>query len=206
MSTILKSKFARPLLIQDALRDQGIAFFTPNEVSRFFRLSPETTKYFLETYTKRGLFMRVKKGLYALKSNMPREEVIANALYRPSYISLEYALSHYGIIPESPYSITSVTTKVSASFIVREKEFLYKKIKREAFTGYAPEKAGGHTIFMAEPEKALVDYLYFVSLGKKTLNDRLDISRLNMKKAHGYASLFDRPGLTKIVDALKLPS
>lgn len=176
--------------------------FTPHDVERLFTLSAGSTKYFLETYTKRGLFVRVKRGLYALKNNFPREEVIANALYKPSYLSLEYAMARFGIIPEMPYTITSVTTKITASFSVKEKEFTYTKIKNSAYTGYVPEKIGGHTIFIAEPEKALVDYLYFVALGKKKLNDRIDVSRLDKKKVLSYAALFGRKKFAVIVNNL----
>lgn len=198
MSTITKSKFDRPLLVQETLQRKGIALVTPRDVERLFSLSSENTKYFLETYTKRGLFVRVKNGLYALKNNFPREEVVANALYKPSYISLEYAMARYGIIPEMPYTVTSVTTKITATFSVKEKVFTYTKIKHGAYAGYVPEKIGGHTVFMAEPEKALVDYLYFVALGKKKLNDRIDPSRLDKQKVYAYAALFGREKLTHI--------
>lgn len=202
MSTLSKSTFARPLLLQEQLQERDIALFTPKEFSRLFGIPTNQTKYFLETYTKRGMFVRIKKGLYALKNNFPSEEIIANALYKPSYISLEYALSRYGLIPEMPYIVTSVTTKSTASFTVRGKEFSYAKIKNKAFTGYAPEKTGTRTIFIAEPEKALVDYLYFVSLGKKILNDRLDVSRINEKNVRDYAQLFGRKRLVALVNKL----
>ena len=204
MLSLSKPKFIPPLAVHDVLHEKGVALFTPQEFSRIFRASPRQTRYFLEAYTKRGLLSRLKKGLYALKELVPNEEVIANALYKPSYISLEYALARYGIIPEMPYTITSITTRATASFSVRDKEFSYRKIKQKAFTGYGPERAGEHTIFIADPEKALVDYLYFVSLGKKTLNDRLMLSRLKRKKILSYANLFGREGLTELVkDILK---
>ena len=202
MPTLTKSKFTVPLKVQDRIREQRITLFTPDEFRRIFGMTSEQTKYFLESYTKRNMFVRLKKGLYALRSAMPREEVIANALYRPSYLSLEYALSCHGVIPEMPYTVTSVTTKSTTAFTVRGKVFSYIKIKRSAFTGYAPEKRGDDTVFIAEPEKALVDYLYLVSLGKKTVNDRVDISRLDKKKIKAYASLFHRKGLARIVDEL----
>jgi predicted transcriptional regulator of viral defense system len=205
MSTISKSKFDLPLQVQETLRDKNIALFTARDISRLFRLSAENTKYFLETYTKRGLFARVKQGLYTLKNDFPREEVVANALYKPSYISLEYALAKYGIIPESPYTVTSVTTKIPTSFTIKGRDFSYTKIKNKAFTGYTPTKIDEHTVFLAEPEKALADYLYLVSLGKKTLNDRLDVSRVDKEKTYEYAKLFDRKGLMKVLgDAWEL--
>jgi len=202
MLSLSKSKFIPPLAVHDALQEKGVALFTPQEFSRIFKASPRQTRYFLEAYTKRGLLSRLKKGLYALKEMVPSEEMIANALYKPSYISLEYALARYGIIPEMPYTITSVTTRITASFVVGDKEFSYKKIKQKAFTGYRPERVGERTVFIADPEKALADYLYFVSLGKKRLNDRLMLSRLERKKILSYANLFGRKGLNELAKSM----
>jgi predicted transcriptional regulator of viral defense system len=199
MLSLSKQKI-QPLVVADALQEKGIAVFTPQEFSRFFKTSPRQTRYFLETYTKRSFLVRLKKNLYALKMKLPSEEIIANALYKPSYLSLEYVLSRHGIIPESTYSITSVTTRATADFSTLGKEFLYRKIKKAAYTGYLPEKIDGKTIFIAEPEKALIDYLYFVSLGRKTLNSRLDVSRLNKKKALVYAKLYQRKNLKELVE------
>jgi len=52
---------------------------------------------------------------------------------------------------------------------------------------------------MAEPEKALVDYLYFVSLGKKPQNDRLHTVNLDKQKILSYVSLYQRTGLDKLL-------
>ena len=202
MSTLTKHKIIRPFAIQEKLEEKGMTLFTPNEFWRLFSLSPEKTKYFLETYTKQGLFIRLKKGIYALKRKYPNEEVIANTLYKPSYISLEYALAVYGIIPESPYTITSVTTKATASFVALGREFSYTKIKKMAFTGYVPKKAGDRTYFIADPEKAVADYMYFVALGKRSPNDRMTIGRLNRKKIERYAKLYNRPKLNALIKTL----
>ncbi|TSC74817.1 MAG: hypothetical protein G01um101433_991 [Parcubacteria group bacterium Gr01-1014_33] len=195
----LKTSIISPLAVHDILQEKKVALFSPTEFSRIFKVPMRNTRYFLEAYTKRGLLVRLRKGLYALKELIPNEEVIANALYQPSYISLEYALSRSGIIPEMPYTITSVTTKITATFTALGRDFSYQKIKKVAFTGYVPEKVGNHTIFIAAPEKALVDYLYFVSLGKKTLNERLLIDRLERKKIRSYGKLYARPRLDMLI-------
>ncbi|MFV1917567.1 MAG: hypothetical protein ACC618_03765, partial [Patescibacteria group bacterium] len=55
---------------------------------------------------------------------------------------------------------------------------------------------------IADPEKALIDYLYFVALGKKALNDRISIVNLDQKKLAEYAKLFENKGLNKLVEEL----
>ncbi len=194
-----KTNIISPLAVHDTLREKKVAIFSPGEFSRIFKIPMRNTRYFLETYTKRGLLVRLRKGQYVLKEMIPNEEVIANALYQPSYVSLEYALSRFGIIPEMPYTVTSVTTKITATFTALGRDFSYQKIKKSAFTGYVPEKVGNNTIFIATPEKALADYLYFVSLGKTTLNDRLSIDRLEHKKIISYGKLYGRPGLDALI-------
>lgn len=194
----------RPLSVQDQLLTKKMVIFTPADFARLFQIPRPKTKYFLETYTKQGLFIRLKKGLYALQAALPGEEQLANILYRPSYISFEYALGHYGIIPEMVYQVTSATTKPTRSFSVEGKDFSYLKIKKEAFTGYAPVKHKETTILFAEAEKAVADYLYFVSLGKKSLNERMRWSSLNHAKIKQYASLYKRSSLMNILKKLSI--
>lgn len=202
MCTLFKSKFSQPVRVTKELRKRSISLFTQREFSRLFHTSVAQTKYFLETYVKKGLFVRLRQGLYALEDDLPSEEIIANALCQPSYISFEYALSTYGVIPEMPYTITSATTNITCNFNIQGKEFSYSRIKKQAFTGYRPEGENEDTFLIAEPEKALVDYFYFVSLGKKQLNDRLYIKNLDQEKIIQYAELYQRPGLMKLIKDL----
>ena len=55
--------------------------------------------------------VRIRKGLYAFGSLYRREslsrEVLANLIHGPSYVSLDYALGYYGLIPERVSTVTS---------------------------------------------------------------------------------------------------
>ena len=192
----------RQVAIEEELVQRDVFIFTPRVFQRIFNISSIKTKYILESYAKGGLLIRLKKGLYGLKSHLPNDEEIANVLYKPSYISFEYAMARYGIMPESVYAITSATTKPTREFIVKDKSFSYFKIKKQAFTGYVLIKEGGHSALIAEPEKALVDFLYFISLGKRLWNDRLNTSKLSKEKIMKYAKLYQRPGLMKLLEKI----
>jgi len=194
MSTLLK-----PFIIQEKLLEHKLPVFTPLEFERLFETAPHQTKYFLETYTNIGLFARLKRGLYGLKTSLPDERTIANRLYEPSYVSFEYALAWYNMIPEAVYAITSATTKPTRRFTVLGKSYIYHTIKRDAYTGYAPIPDENRILLMADREKALVDYVYLVSLGQKTLNDRLMVKKCDHQKIHAYARLFRRPKLDVLV-------
>ncbi len=188
----------KPIYVQQYLQAKGVRLFSPSDFQRVFGVSLRATQEFIKDHCD-DLFLKVRNGLYTLRIDQPRDEVVANRLYAPSYISFEYALSRYGIIPESVYTITSATTRITREFIVNNKSFTYSHIKKQVYRGYKTEKIGGMTVLMAEPEKALVDYLYFVSLKRKTLIERLNVRDVKKKSVVKYAKLFGRKSLIKLV-------
>lgn len=197
MSTYLKS-----LLVREKLLKKRLRLFTVAEFNRLFPVSRGRVKYFLEEQVRYGLLARLKKGLYMLKTDPVGETEIANRLYQPSYISFEYVLAEYNILPEMPYSITSATTKPTRVFTFDHKTFNYQSIKKIAFTGYSPIKKDGQIVLTAGPEKALADYLYFVVLGKKPMNERLNLLKVNRGKLLTYCRLFERKQLIKLARTL----
>jgi len=118
---------------------------------------------------RKGIIIRVKKGLYVLgdhfRSRPYSRELLANLIYGPSYISLEYALQYYGMIPERVEALTSVTTGRSRRFMTPLGLFIYRNIPISAFhIGMTRIEYDETTAFlMATPEKALCD---------KTRNDQ----------------------------------
>ena len=190
------------LAIRALLLDKHIRIFTTRELGSLVGLSSRLSTYYLNKGLKEGLFLKLKNGLYALKTDKPGEGMIANALYRPSYVSMEYALAYYSIIPEMVYTVTSVTTKPTREFGVGSIAFSYMTIKREAYTGYQLVETDEEKYTIADPEKALADYLYFVSLGKKTLNDRLNVHEVKRDKLKQYAELFGRSRIMRLVEEI----
>ena len=198
MYTLLK-----PLQVREQLIQRNLKVFTGQDFQRAFESSPTSTKYFLEKFSEEGLFLRIKRGVYALKTDQPAEEEIANALYKPSYISFEYALAYWNILPEMPYQVTSATTKPTRTFTIGESgTFSYFTIKKEAYTGYSLQKNENKNFLIADPEKALADYLYYVSIGHRSLNARFDISTISREKLLEYAKLYKRAKLITLVKEL----
>ncbi len=114
---------------------------------------------------KSNLIIRIKKGLYIVSPEITNQsiskELIANHLYGPSYISLETALSFYGIIPERVYTTLSVTTKRRKKYDTPLGEFEYKTIPIEYFSiGISQEIVqNSYAYLIATPEKALCDLI-----------------------------------------------
>lgn len=176
-------------------KSKQITLFTTKDFAQVSGLSFKSSWANLGRYIKKGLIKSPKRGFYYFADNPPNEYLMANKLYSPSYISFETALAYYSIIPEVVYSITSATTKATRSLDSEGKTFKYLKIKTEAYTGYFKKD----DYLIADPEKALVDYLYFVALGRKKKNDRLKLDMLNMDKVKEYAELFKNNWLNKSI-------
>ena len=153
----------------------------------------------LHRYAKSGFIARLKRGLYAFPDSLPSDLFIANKLYEPSYISLQFALSYHGVIPETVYEITSITTKATRRFEVRGKIYTYRRIKQSVFCGYRAEWQAGISFLIAEPEKAFVDLLYFRLRSDKKPLSRFNKEKINPQKALRYAELFGNSKLTSII-------
>ncbi|MFO7807710.1 MAG: hypothetical protein R6V40_04830 [Candidatus Moraniibacteriota bacterium] len=146
----------------------------------FLKNKEEIFDYQISYWQKNGEIKRIKRGLYVFSERedelSPQE--VAFILYEPSYISLEYALSHYGIIPETVFNITSVSTRKTRKFSTEFGVFPYRKIKPSLFFGYEVRETEYGKYLLAEPEKALLDYLY-LNLGKINTEDDIEEIRIN---------------------------
>jgi len=181
------------------LKEKNLVIFTPLDIRRIFGVSKVAATFLVHRYTKRGLLKRVKRGMYTLYDTAVPDLYLANKLYEPSYISLEFALSYHRVIPETVYEITSVTTKSTRHFNVLGEVFTYRKIKKEAFSGYSINQQRGFTFFIAEPEKAFVDLTYLLIINNKKPISRFDKKKINPTKALRYAKLFNNKKLIRII-------
>jgi len=112
-----------------------------------------------------GMVIRIKKGLYCFGEVFRKEplsrEHMANLIYGPSYVSLEYALSYHGLIPERVAVVTSVTTCRSRDFNTSFGTFTYRMLKGPRYpVGAILETTGKTPFLVASPEKALVDKVW----------------------------------------------
>ncbi|PIR16885.1 MAG: hypothetical protein COV46_06430 [Deltaproteobacteria bacterium CG11_big_fil_rev_8_21_14_0_20_49_13] len=185
------------------------AFFSAQDGSEY------TINNQLVRWVKDGELIRLKKGLYTL-NNEDRgvglsQMLIANILYYPSYVSLEYALSYYGMIPEGVFQTTSVTPKKTKDFTNKFGGFIYKNVAKELFFGYERTKDENDAdILIATPEKALLDLFYLrtpanmkIELSYFEENLRLqNLEIIDPKKMKKMAKKFKMSKIGKIVDGL----
>lgn len=119
----------------------------------------------LHRWAKTGKILRLKRGLYTLPEERRAAPFsllwLANTLYSPSYLSMEFVLSWYDLIPERVGTITSVTRLKTKTFGNKLGSFAYQHVKAELFFGFEPIRDEFQKqVLMATPEKALLDWLY----------------------------------------------
>lgn len=147
------------------LTNIGIVPFDLNVLSSVY---PET-KHIVEKARRLesdGKIIRLKKGMYVVSPEETgkalNRNLIANHIYGPSYVSLQTALRHYGLIPERVHLIQSLTTKHSRSFETPVGNFDYKCCSKEYFPiGVRLENDNDITYLIATPEKAICDLINY---------------------------------------------
>lgn len=112
---------------------------------------------------REGVIVRIKKGLYVFGPAFRRGpcplETLANLIYGPSCVSLQYALAYHGLIPERVGTITSVTTGKRRTFITPLGTFTYVPLDAARYCrGIERVEGPGRSAFLiATVEKALLD-------------------------------------------------
>ena len=117
-----------------------------------------------------GRILRLRRSFYALASPYRAAAVspfsVANRLKPASYVSLQSALAHYGLIPEYVPVVTCVTTGRPETLQTPLGTFSYRHVNRRLFFGYrAADLGGGSSVFLAVPEKAILDLVHLTPRG-----------------------------------------
>jgi len=162
-------------------------YFSPADLEKALGQKRPALYVTLNRLVKYGVLARLGQGVYQVTlraADLPR---IANQLVYPSYLSFESALSRCGILSQAPYVLTFATSRRSRRLILEEHSVEFRQLKGELFFGYTLQ--GG--LYVAEPEKALLDQFYMVSRGLSSLTpEELDLSPLNLERLQLYASHF----------------
>ena len=194
--------------LRNALIDFKV--FSTGDIKKYF---PDfDTKRLVEWQKKNYISKLINK--WYLFAETPVDEMlffrISNCLCRPSYISLESALSFYHLIPEAVYSQQAITTRKTISYKTAVGVFNYRTLKPAFFFGYRILHKDKLPVLMAEPEKALLDYLYLTG-NLNSLKDmkalRINVTELqhivDWNKLEDYAKVFNSNTLDKRIKHLK---
>jgi predicted transcriptional regulator of viral defense system len=175
-----------------------------DHLTRKHKLSERVVRDALRRYEARGLVERVSTKIYINHFNQqfsPRD--LVNVLRPRSYISLESALVERGIITQSPSILTCVTPGYPQSFRSKSVSIVYRKISSELYWGYEEKATRYNKYLIAEPEKALLDWIYLNRQeGLPTPLDELQLQFLTPAKLRDYAQRFPRTVGETIKDLL----
>jgi len=188
------------------LQTKQLSLITLNDFGKLFNIDNRQSLYKkIARLEKSQIVQKLIKGKYHFLFNPTNDYVIANFLYQPSYVSLESALSFYGIITGFPYQITSISIKPTKSIEINlkdsleKKEFRYSQIENSLFWGYEKQE----DFLIAQKEKALLDYIYFGIKGLRNINlDEMDLSEINKSKLASYTKKINNKQITKIIKSI----
>jgi predicted transcriptional regulator of viral defense system len=136
---------------------------------------------------------KITNNFYISSDLVINEQVlflISNKIYDPSYVSLETALSYYGLIPEQVFNVTCISTNRIKTFKTVLGNFTFKRVPLELYFGYKTIKCGQLNFKIADKEKTILDYFYqhrhlrtktdfeSVRLNREELQNTLDKQKL----------------------------
>ena len=186
----------------------ALPYFDLPLLAQAFDDTRENIRVQLSRFVRDGKVIGLRRGFYTLAEPYRRIPVsppaLANALYRPSYLSGLWALGFHNLIPERVYWLTSVTTRPTQRFENPFGVFDYRNIKREAFFGYRTVREGENEIPVGDPEKALLDHWHHTE-GEWT-DDRLVEMRyqngevVDADRLRTYAARFRSPRLERAAE------
>lgn len=165
----------------------------------------------LSRWVDSGKLSQIRREWYLIEKPYRLKDVpipvIANKVVHPSYLSLDWALQYYEMIPEYVPNPTSITTGRGVQFIAQDRLFIYHHVQPSFFIGYMRTEFDGHMINVAHPEKALLDKIYLFTQRNKFSLDWLKELRLqnldgfSFNRFESYLQKTNKKGLSKAVES-----
>lgn len=165
----------------------------------------------LHQWTLSGKLLSLRRGLYTLADAYRKARLsslqLANEMIKPSYLTGLWALSYYGLIPEKVTAFTSVTTRVTREFQNAFGTFAYSSLKTDYFWGFVSVPIEGTQVWIAEPEKAVLDY-WHLQRGEWTDARLMEMrfqntEQLDFEKLDRYAEKWASPRLRLFTERFK---
>ena len=170
-----------------ALQKINKPFYTIADLEKITSLERNSLYVALKRWVAGGVIERVAQGLYLPMGSSTSMETLAAQLYLPNYLSFESALAGYGILNLVPYTITFATPRKTKKYLLRKQAVEFRQITRDLFFGF--EMKNG--IYIASPEKAFLDEVYFLARGKVILDfDEINTKKLSTKRLRDYSKPF----------------
>ena len=164
----------------------------------------------LSRWVKAGKLIQLRKGLYTLaqpyKKVAAHPFLIANAMKKASYVSLQSALAFHGMIPEHVPVVVSITTQRPEQVETPLGRFIFRHIKKEWFCGYRQTDLGqDQRAFVAVPEKALLDLVHLTpNSANRDFLMELRLQNLDQISSQVVLDMANASGSKKLTHAARL--
>ncbi len=179
------------LKFKTELEKTNKTFFSINNLKKFYQNKQKSLPVLLSAWKKNNWIQNLGQGYYAWKLSAVDYLQLANVLDNTSYISFEYALYYYNLIDQVPSVHTLATKKRSRSIKIGNQSAEYTHLKDDLFFNIELK----NKIYIATPEKALIDLVYLISRGKRSVDlTTLDKDKINKNKLLKILKQF--PGYT----------
>lgn len=171
----------------EKIRRSGLKVLDLDDIAIILGLRASSARVVAARMVQKRILLHPKRNLYLLSGADVHDFEIANKLIVPSYISFESALHHWGITTQIPTIITSAARR-SKRFLIDDREFLFSNLPAKVFNiGITRER----TFFIAGPEKALLDMIYYAAIGRRNITfDTLDARKIDKKKFVSYSKRY----------------
>lgn len=167
------------LKVYEKLLETDKRYLSSKEIARLLGISPKSRRVTIWRLTKRGVLTRLRRDLYEVALKPSDVVAVSNIIYQPSYLSFTYCLGRLGILNQIAYEIEFATPKKTKRLQIRGRSVIFRKISKKLFFGYTLKD----NIFVAEPEKALLDTLYLKSKGLASLpEEELNLGDIRKNK------------------------
>jgi len=186
----------------------GLPFFDLPMIAQSTAERRQVLQVQLSRWIKEGKLLGLRRGVYTLADELRRVPLapimLANDLYRPSYLSGLWALGYYDLIPERVVWYTSVSPRGPRHFENAVGVFDYRHVKQTLFFGYRTVDIAGRAVLVAEPEKALLDH-WHLSPGEWTPARVQEMryqntGRISEDRLKAWSARLQSPRLTRAVD------
>ncbi len=167
---------------------EGYATFNFTTFRKLANSSHAYARVYIHRLKKAGYLYELQKGTYTIHKD---PIIIASRIIWPSYISLWSAIRYHNLTEQLPHDIWVVTPRrlwrKEISF--GDAKIIFIRVKPQHFFGYKKMMISNFEVFMAEPEKAILDGMLLKKISFSELAEIIknNIKTLDMKRLISYA-------------------
>ncbi|MGA1821664.1 MAG: type IV toxin-antitoxin system AbiEi family antitoxin domain-containing protein [Thermoplasmatota archaeon] len=190
------------LEIHRKLSDLETPVFSVSQLKAMLDLDYNGTVVKLNHLVRKDVLLRVMGGVYSLPDTDPL--CISSFIENPSYVSLWAALRYHDMTTQTPRIIDVINIKRSKTITVGHSDgsfdIRFIKTGADRMFGYSKGSIGGHSCFIADPEKSIIDcllYLSYIPIDEviEAINEQMNMEKLiKYSKMIGRQSLYKRIG------------